>query len=303
MPYDATLLDSLNREIELTDPYIRLKEIDGWGMPAVRHIEEQYAQQDGVTYIETRLDKRIVTMRFDLWAATEAAMWESRAAFLRLLRVFAAGFKLRLDLPNGAARQIDLRYDAQFTLSRPWDENHKMQAAVLQCVAHSPTFYDPTPVLWAFAVSGGAGGWGWPLGFPAGWGASSAAGTPETKQYTGTWKAYPLITLTGPMTEPVITNHTTGHKLEFIPGYVIEDGESVVIDLTMDSRARRALTVTHSIDGNVPDALTDDSHLGSFHIAADPEAIDGNNSISVAFTGGNAGSRAEIRFYTRYIGV
>ncbi len=316
MPYDATFIDSRGETIELTDPYVRLKEIDGIGMPDVRHIEEAYAQQDGVTYLETRLDKRIIQMRFDLWAATEADMWTARNEMLRLIRVFAAGFSLRLDLPNGAARQIDLRYDSQFTLPRQWEENNKIQPAVLQCVAHNPTFYDPTPVLWGFAISGGGASYGFDpgnpgtwghepdgLGFPAGWGISTVLAPPESKIYAGTWKAYPLITLRGPMTEPVVENHTTGDKLEFVSGYVIDVGEVVQIDLRMNSRAQRALTVTHSVDGNVPHALSDDSNVGTFHIAAHPEAIDGVNEISVRFTGGDTNSRAEIRFHTRYVGV
>lgn len=316
MPYDATLIDSRGNKIELTDPYIRLKEIDGIGMTDVRHIEEAYAQQDGVTYLETRLDKRIIQMRFDLWATSESDMWDARNEFLRLVRVFAAGFSLRLDLPNGAARQIDLRYDSQFTLPRQWEESNRIQPAVLQCVAHNPTFYDPTVVTWGFAISGGGatygydpgypGTWGFEpdgLGFPAGWGLSTILSPPQAKVYTGTWKAYPVITLTGPMTEPCIENHTTGDKLEFVPGYVIGAGESVVIDLRIDSRGRHILTVTHSLDGNVADALTDDSNLGTFHIAAHPEAIDGINEISVRFTGGSTSSNALIRFHTRYVGV
>ena len=92
-------------------------------------------------------------------------------------------------------------------------------------------------------------------------------------------------------------------KLEFVDGYAIDDGDTVVIDLRQDNRARRILTVTHSVDGNVPDALTNDSDLGTWRIAPHPEAVDGLNSISVAFTGGNSNSRAEIRFNTRYVGI
>ena len=59
MPYDLTLIDSRGDEIELKYPYIRLREIDGLGMPEVRHLEEQSAQQDGVTYLGSRLGRRV----------------------------------------------------------------------------------------------------------------------------------------------------------------------------------------------------------------------------------------------------
>jgi hypothetical protein len=306
MPYDLTLIDSRGEEIEFKAPYIRLREIDGLGMPEVRHLEEQSAQQDGVTYLGSRLGRRVFTLAFDLWEPTESDMWIARRELTRLVKSFEAGFHIEVATPDGLTAWADARYDSALTFPRPWDEVKHMQSAVLQCVAHNPTWYDPTSVLWAYAVSGGVGSWGWEpdgLGFPAGWGGSVADGLPETRQYTGTWHAYPVITLHGPMGKPIITNHTLDLKLEFVDGYVLDDGDSVVIDLTQDNRARRILTVTHSVDGNIPDALTHDSALGSWRIAAHPEAVDGNNSISVAFTGGNSNSRAEIRFFTRYVAL
>jgi hypothetical protein len=306
MPYELSLIDSRGEEIEFVYPLVRVREIDGLGMPAVRHLEEQYAQQDGVTYLGTRLGKRVISIGFDFWAATEGQMWAARQELLALVKTFSAGFAVRVTTPGGLTAQVDARYDNALTLVRPWDENKRMQAAVMQCVAHNPVWYDPTSVLWAYAVAGGFGSWGWEpdgLGFPAAFGGSAGVGIPETKQYLGTWDAYPVITLHGPMTKPIITNHTLDLKLEFVDGYEIEEGDSVVIDLSQDSQARRVLTVTHSVDGNVPDALTSDSDLGTWRIAAHPDAVDGNNSISMAFTDGNAHSRTELRFYTRYIGL
>lgn len=96
----------------------------------------------------------------------------------------------------------------------------------------------------------------------------------------------------------MIVNETTGHKLEFEPGFLIDDGDFVTIDLRPGYKL-----VTDSDGNNIPDALTDDSDLGTWHIAAHPEAVDGRNAIAVAFTGGNHNSRAEIRFFTRYVGV
>lgn len=307
MPYDLSLIDSRGNEIELVYPLYRVKEIDGLGMPVVRHLEQQNAQQDGVTYLGTRLGRRVISIGFDLWAYSESALWEARRALLALVKTFDDGIKVRVTTPDGLTAQVDARYDNALSYPRPWDENRRMQAAVMQLVAHNPTWYDPDSTLWAYAVSsGGEGSWGWEpagLGFDAGWGGSVAEGVPETKAYVGSWHAYPVITLRGPMTKPVVTNHTLDVKLEFVDGYAIDDGDHVVIDLRQDARARRILTVTHSTDGNIPDALTDDSDLGRWRIAAHPEAVDGNNSISVAFTNGNTNSRAEIRFNTRYIGL
>lgn len=299
MPYEIKLYDALGVEIELVTPLWRVREIDGLGMPDVRHVAEQYAQQNGETWLATWLGPRVVLLNFLITATTEAAMWQAREQILRLAKTFTAGFALEITLPTGAVRRLNLRYRGELSLPRNLSMPDRHQAVTLQCVAHDPTYYDPRSVLWAFAVSGGGeGDFGFPLGFPAGFGASTAAGIPEAKQYSGTWRAYPVITLRGPMVKPTITNHTTGEVLEFVDGYQIDEGETVILDLRPGVK-----TVTHSVDGNAPDALTDDSDLGTWHIAEHPDAIDGINSISVAFTGGNINTRAEIRFFTRYIGI
>jgi len=315
--YLVSLFDSRGEELCLDYPNARFKEFDGMGMPPVVHMEEDYAQQVGTTYHGSAIRKRFVPLRWDIFADTEAAMWEARDELLRLVSVLELGFKLRLTLPNGAVRQIDLRYDSQLTLPRNLEQNDNQQVFLVNCGANNPLLYDPTAVLWAYSVSGGAGEFGWEtdgLAFPAAFGGSIAEGVPESKTYSGSWAAYPVITLRGPMTKPVITNHgvrylgpggimlTADLVLEFVDGYTIDDGDSVVIDLSLDDRARRELTVTHSVDGNAPDALTNDSDLGEWRIERHPYAIDGINSISVAFTGGNANSRCEIRFNTQYVG-
>lgn len=317
MPYLVSLFDSRGVETCLDYPNARFKGFDGMGMPPVIHMEEDYAQGVGTTYQGSAVRKRFVPLRWDIFADTDPEMWDARDEVLRLVSVLELGFKLRLTLPNGAVRQIDLRYDSQLTLPRNLEQNDNQQVFLVNCVAHNPLLYDPTSVLWAYTVSGGEGAFAFEptgLAFPAAFGGSIAEGVPESKTYSGSWAAYPVITLQGPMTKPVITNHdvrylgpggivlTTDLVLEFVDGYTIADGDSVEIDLSLDDRAQRVLTVTHSVDGPVPDALTNDSDLGEWRIERHPYAIDGVNSVSVGFTGGNANSQVEIRFDTQYVG-
>jgi len=125
-----------------------------------------------------------------------------------------------------------------------------------------------------------------------------ADGAPESFTYPGTWRAYPVITLVGPMTEPVITNVTTGDKLEFETGYVLDPTHTIEINLAQGYK-----TVTHSVDGNIANDLTDDSDLATFHIAEHPYAVNGVNSIGVAFTAGSPASRVSLRFTTRYLAL
>jgi hypothetical protein len=298
MPETYTIIDSRGEELDFGLPNVRLRAVDGLGMPDVRHQSEQFAQQDGETYLDSRLQKRIVNLSFHLVHDTEAELWDAREELVKIVKVLASGFRLRVELPNGKVRQLNLRYDSAFTLPRTMEMHDRQQVAVIQAVAHEPLLYDPAATLWSVGVAGEMGEAGWSLGWPFGWGASTASGTPEIREYPGTWRAYPTITLRGPMRTPMIVNETTGHKLEFEPGFLIDDGDFVTIDLRPGYKL-----VTDSDGNNIPDALTDDSDIGSWHIAAHPEAVGGLNAISVTFAGGNYNSRAEIRFNAQFVGI
>ena len=296
MPAAYKFIDQLGGEIPIARTLIRLREIDGLGMPPIRHIDEQYAQQDGATYLATWLERRVVSLRFDLTNANESDMWDAREELDILMKQFAAGFRLQCDLPNGAQRRIHLRYLGQMTLPRKWNMGDPRQVVVLQCIAHDPVWYDPTGVLWGYSLPTGLGSWSFPLGFPEGFG-RALIDIREVRNYVGTWKAYPVIEITGPIDDCVIENETTDEKLDFT-GYNLAATKVVTIDL-----APGVKTVEHSTDGNIVDELTTDSDLGTWHIAAHPEALNGNNTLHVTGTAATPATKIEIRFYTRYIGI
>ena len=112
--------------------------------------------------------------------------------------------------------------------------------------------------------------------------------------YTGDVDSYPVITITGPMDNPVITNTTTGDVLDFTGGTV---GSAEI--WTIDTRYGRksALFGTTS----VANYLSEDSDLSTFRLVPDPIAAGGTNTITVAST--NAGTTATVvlSYYNRYL--
>ena len=286
--------------ITFTDPYI-VGNIIGLGLPPVAHASERFAQQDGETLRHIALQRRVLSVPFEILTSTYTAMWDSKRDLYRFLSTVKSPYTWIATLPDGSVRQLDCYYSGE--LSMPFDPawGPVLHKDVGQWTAYDPTWYDPVSVLWAFAVSGGEGSWGWEpdgLGYDAGWGGSVADGTPVSFTYQGTWRAYPVITLVGPMQDMVITHHTTGLVLAFDAGYALDPGDSIVIDLAQGHK-----TVTHSADGNIADSLTDASDLGTWHIAEHPYAVNGVNSIGVAFTGGGVASRVSLRFHTRYLAL
>ena len=115
--------------------------------------------------------------------------------------------------------------------------------------------------------------------------------------YNGSWIEYPTITITGPITNPMIRNITTDEKITL--EYEVDTGEYVIIDLTYGNK-----TVLNDSNINLIGTVTSDSDLSTFHIAPSPEATDGENEIIVSGADIVDGvSEIDIEYYERYLGV
>jgi hypothetical protein len=107
----------------------------------------------------------------------------------------------------------------------------------------------------------------------------------------GSWNEYPVIDLTGPLTNPRITNYTTGEILNLSAG-TIPGSVSYTIDCRYGYK-----TVTDSLVTNRIDELSDDSDLATFHLQP------GINIIGVSASGTAAASAVSIRYYDRYLAL
>ncbi len=101
----------------------------------------------------------------------------------------------------------------------------------LQWVCADPRRYSwqpyTSPVL---GMPGGATtGITFPITFPISFGGGIASGS-LTLPNTGNAAAYPVFTLTGELSAPVITRADTGQKLQFAPSFVLADGQTLTID-------------------------------------------------------------------------
>lgn len=108
--------------------------------------------------------------------------------------------------------------------------------------------------------------------------------------YTGSYDDLPVITLTGPLGDPVVTNVTTSRKLDFT-GSTIPAGVTYTIDLSRDT-----LSVVDQGGTIHTDELTDDSDLGSWTIAAGQ-----SNYVQVTAATSGTASAAQIVYRNRYV--
>lgn len=110
-----------------------------------------------------------------------------------------------------------------------------------------------------------------------------------TVTYSGNMDEYPILTVRGPITSPIITNGSTGDVLDFT-GYTVADGTSITINCQYGYK-----TVVDSAGVNRIDKLTTDSDLSTWRF------VNGTNSIGLAGSSTGANTGLSVSYYNRYL--
>lgn len=290
-----------SRYYNLTDGIAYLGGIDGMGLPGVNRISEHGPLQDGVTDIGFRLPPRNLTLVLTLPAHCFYFFRELRQNFLDAFKPSNAPIKLLVEFAvppiYTIARQLDVHNTGGLTL--PSDGVFAGNGMVgirdtAQLYAPDPTWYNPAIQQVGFNTSV-IGGLIFPITFPIVFG-TQTIGVAAQVTYSGTWKTYPLIYLTGPMQNPQVSNLTTGEHIKL--NYTIAAGEMVTIDTRYGYK-----TIYNNVGTNLLYALADGGNLATFHIAADDEAAGGVNELFADGDGLTSASSVVLQWYDRFIGV
>ena len=280
-----------------------LQQFSGQGMPAITYITQRGPFQHGETVLDYRLEPRRIAYVHRRQGCDRAAYWDIRADIINYLRpnrqttnTFSAG-RLRKILPSGAKRDIDVfiesgpGYGARDT--GQWDETAITETLVFY--APDPIFYDPDTERQSMEIDL-CSDLIFPFTFPFIF-CGSGVNQTDTISYSGTWLSYPVITIRGPASGAIIRNITTNEKIEFTTD--IPAGRTITINC-----AYGAKTVLDDTGANWIGALSTDSDLATFHIAPDPEAPLGVNSINAQARDGDVSTtQFTVSFVTRYIGI
>lgn len=272
---------------------------DGLGMAPLHDLSERGPLQDGDTERGERLDARIFRLFLEIVGADYGDLFYRRHALITALKRSPAPIKFRWDFQAGArpafSRQIDAKYVGD--MSMPSADRHPFsQTVVASFKAGDPTFYDPAAQTLTFTLGGGGGSFVVPVPVPTAVGASTIDAYAAVN-YAGSARTYPVIRVTGPITNPIIENETTGDVLDFT-GIIIASGNYYEIDLRYGAK-----TVVDQTGANKLSDLTDDSDLATWRIAEAPTAPGGINSIHVSGSGADANSKIDITWLVRYIGL
>lgn len=290
-----TLRDMVGREIQLSFPY-RLSAHSGLGPPAPRLVAQRNAYRSGQLTVFTAWEARVLQLTLELTPPPFHYLHTYRDALNRMLASLYQGVRVGIRREDGTEFEGAFRLASEVPQAREAERGGMAQRIVLTLVSDEPWWHGVSQT-WVFAVSAGAGAWGFPLGFPQGFGASTIDSV-ESQRYAGQVDAFPIISVRGPGRKLVIENVTLGTVLS-LPTYILASGETVTFDLRED---RKTIATSLSSASLLPH-LSEDSHLGTWRLGAHPNPIDGDNSIRIYMEDVTHLTTISLIFHPRYIGI
>lgn len=297
--YDVHVLTSYDgRKYTFPDGERVFKSYGNYGMPDVSYQTRKGYKQDGETVVDYTIGTRSIPIQL-YWsgACKRSTYWANRAALLDFLRPNRGGaltLEVRQSGGNRRALKVYPAPGPTFAPTSPDTNNWEIDEG-LSFIAYDPIWYNPAQA--STTVSGtAASSLIFPITFPITFSPDGTTYT-STITYAGTWKTYPVITLTGPYTSATIQNTSTNITVRMLTAVGI--GQSRILTFTPGSQS--------IVDGsgvNKFSELSDDSNIVDFNIRPSPEVSGGTNTIVVTLTGGVVGTSAvTIAYYTRYIGI
>jgi hypothetical protein len=266
----------------------------GFGMAPVKRWTEQGASQHGATDRGFLLQPRTLQLVAWILASDEEDYFDRRDELMQIFAPRTSPLQLRLTVGT-RVRQIDVHFAGDLSLPTS-DRNGHIHKLGISLTAPDPTWYDPTAVAVNFGLSAGTAAMDVPLAIPMNVG-SSVIDQTVAVAYEGTWRTSPIITIAGPLTDPVIENETTGEVLDFT-GVTVAALDSYTIDTRYAYK-----TVVNSLGASKIADLTDASDLSTFHIASKADTPGGVNSIRVTGTAATTATQVYLSYTTRYAGI
>lgn len=254
----------------------------GWGTPPIEHVTQRGPLQHGETVRDSYLRPRIIQMLIRQDFCNRDDYWSGRGALINAIRPnrqstaggIEPGLLTRL-LSDGTRRRLDVYPQSgpafEPSQARVWDEHSFSE--ILRWLALDPVIYDPTRVDTTLTVGG-----------------------TTVLSYAGTWASFPDILITGPITNPSITNDTLGHKIELT--HTVAAGVVLTISLSPSVK-----TVIDDLGVSHIDKLTTDSNIAAWCLHPAPEAANGANSLTTAGSGTTGATAFEVRAFSRYFGI
>ena len=254
----------------------------GFGLAPLHRITTRGPLQHGDSDIDFRLDPRILqiplVVKNESSTAPKATHYSIRNALLQIFKPQSSGtLQILIGTTSGGVSKIqDYRIDTKVLggLSFDVEPTSYHVRTIVQLRAEDPTWYEPYTSGNPYVVTYFDTNIGSSQIFPIG----------------GNWQTYPVIRINGPITNPTITNTTTGEVIAITA--TISAGAYYDIDLSYGAK-----TVVDNTGTNRISTVSAASDLATWHFEP------GNNTIAVTGSSTSSSSDIDFTYYNRYTGI
>jgi len=223
--------------------------VTGLGNVPVEYQTREGYRMHGVAVDDWRLTPRTLSFAFSLHSLTRQQLWQRRQALVDLLTPQGGMVTYRKVLPDGRRRDIRGWLDSNMSIE---DQDDRAQDVSFGLFCPDPTYYDPSAIN-ALLFAADIGAFVLPFVVPDELWFGSGTQFSSTLTNRGTFRAYPVITITGPYERMVVSNVTTGAS--FTLGVSLPSLDEIVINLTPGSITvtRDLVNALDEVDGNLVD--------------------------------------------------
>lgn len=257
------------------------------GLEGPNHRTNSFSRpgRHGATVSSQFYDARMITLQGTIGGTSFADFETNRKALIAATAInldangYPVATRITFTMLDGASYYVDCFFDKPLMdLTAPTRCDFQVVAT-----AANPFIFGSTQVTSSSISPPSGGGYVVPMIVP--YISAAATGGSVTLNNAGSEQAWPIITLTGPLTTPVVTNTTTGKYLQL--SYTIATGDQVIIDMY-------AQTIT----------LSGASLIGTKTLASDWWGlVPGNNTISLTTTSSGDTGSMTVAFNPPYVGT
>lgn len=262
--------------------------IEGLFSPPFDIQGDQVPLEAGERVSQVRAERRTLLVPFRIYAASQTALRTAVRSWATRFNPLRGDATIRWSGPDGTSRDLTVRLtggvEGRIDASGTGFGTHH-QMLVLQFRASDPWWYDTITSTRTFTTAD-AGAF-FPI-FPLSLSGSEVFAEASITNGGDTY-AWPTITITGPGSDPVVRNVTTGKLLD-LTGVTLSSGESIEINTAPGFK-----TVIKNDGTNLFPSLTTDSSLWRIER--------GTNTLRVEMGGSTADSQVGLTYRQRWLSV
>lgn len=301
--------DGLTYSINKNTParYLLSTTPGGWGLPPIDWVRTRTYQQHGESELAYYLQTRRFALSIGGAGCNRNELWQLRRNVLEAVRPNRSG-QLTFVFTNSAGNQYAIKGRALSPNFPPSDEEEWYEFGYqdeLEIEAIEPWFFNYVGSSVA-GVAGTEQNWVFPFSFD---GVNLVFGSGNfwgnvTINYTGSWFAYPKITIHGQASNIILTHEELGYRIAWLGS--LTTSQSLVIDLRNNYSSTgqyEGVLIYNSAGANQFNYLDPLSNLLQFAIYPDGEVAGGVNTIRLDVIGADSNTAITVEYNTCYIGI